>query len=269
MYEVLASLHARLSYSQGYRAPQIFDEDLHIETSGSRQVINVNDPDLKQETSHSIMTSLDFNKLIGTVSTGLLIEGFYTRLDDPFVNEIGIPDETGKVLYTRKNAENGAVVKGINMELKMKPLHDFSLTSGFTIQSSMYEVPQQFDKKEFFRTPSDYGYLNIDWDFIKNVCLSATGTYTGRMLVPYFGPLTDPDIGELRKSDPFFDLGCKIHYNIKLNGAALQVFTGIKNVFNSFQSDFDSGIDRDPAYMYGPVSPRTIYFGIKIGNNIK
>ncbi|MCE5347903.1 MAG: TonB-dependent receptor [Bacteroidales bacterium] len=268
MYEVLNSLQARVSYSQGYRAPQIFDEDLHIETSGSRQVINVNDPDLKQETSRSIMGSLDFNKLIGTVSTGLLIEGFYTRLEDPFVNEIGIPDENGKVLYTRMNAEDGAVVKGINVELKLKPLQDFSLTSGFTVQSSMYDAEQQFNKKDFFRTPSDYGYFNIDWDFVKNICISATGTYTGKMLVPYFGPLTDPDIGELRKSDPFFDLGSKIHYNIKLNGATLQLFAGIKNIFNSFQSDFDSGIDRDPAYIYGPVSPRTIYFGIKIGNKI-
>ena len=268
MYELLPSLQARLSYSQGYRAPQIFDEDLHIETSGSRQVINVNDPDLKHETSHSIMTSLDFNKLIGTVSTGLLIEGFYTRLNDPFVNEIGVPDEEGKVIYTRKNAEDGAVVKGVNIELKAKPLREFSFTSGFTIQSSKYDIEQEFDTRDFFRTPSDYGYFNLDWDFIKNICLSVTGTYTGKMLVPYFGPLTDPDIGELRKSDPFFDLGSKIHYNIKLNGLTLQVFSGIKNIFNSFQSDFDSGIERDPAYMYGPVSPRTIYFGIKIGNKI-
>jgi len=69
MYEVLPSLQARISHSQGYRAPQIFDEDLHIETSGSRRVINVNDPDLKQESRHTIMTSLDFYKLVGTVST--------------------------------------------------------------------------------------------------------------------------------------------------------------------------------------------------------
>ncbi len=268
MYELFPSLQTRLSYSQGYRAPQIFDEDLHIETSGSRQVINVNDPDLKHETSHSIMTSLDFNKQIGNVSTGLLIEGFYTRLNDPFVNEIGVPDEEGKVLYTRMNAEDGAVVKGVNIEFKIKPLKEFSFTSGFTLQSSKYDIEQEFDTRDFFRTPSDYGYFNLDWDFIKNICLSVTGTYTGKMLVPYFGPLTNPDIGELRKSDPFFDLGSKIHYNIKLNGLTLQVFSGIKNIFNSFQSDFDSGIERDPAYMYGPVSPRTIYFGIKIGNKI-
>jgi len=269
MYEVLPSLQARISYSQGYRAPQIFDEDLHIETSGSRRVINVNDPDLKQETSHSIMTSLDFNKLVGTVSTGLLIEGFYTRLNDPFVNEIGIPDEDGRVLYTRKNSEDGAVVKGINIELKIKPLREFSLTSGFTFQSARYDIEQEFKTRDFFRTPSDYGYFNIDWDFIENMCLSATGTYTGKMLVPYFGPQTDPDTGELRESDPFFDLGSRIHYNIKLNGATIQFFTGIKNIFNSYQSDFDSGINRDPSYMYGPTTPRMVYFGIKIGNNIE
>jgi len=268
MYELFPSVQTRLSYSQGYRAPQIYDEDLHIETSGSRQVIQVNDPDLKQETSHSIMASADLNKLIGTVSTGLLIEGFYTRLNDPFVNEIGTPDEEGKVLYTRTNAEDGAVVKGVNMELKLKPLRVFSLTSGFTIQTSKYDVEQEFNTREFFRTPSDYGYFNMDWDFVRDICFSLTGTYTGRMLVPYFGPDTDSDTGELRESDPFFDLGSRIHYNINLSGATLQIYTGIKNIFNSYQSDFDSGIDRDPSYIYGPVSPRTVYFGIKIGNKL-
>ena len=268
MYEVLSSLQARVSYSQGYRAPQIFDEDLHIETSGARQVINVNDPNLQQETSHSIMSSLDFNGLIGTVTTGMLIEGFYTKLKAPFVNEIGLPDENGKVLYTRKNAEEGAVVKGINIELKLKPLKDFILTSGFTVQSSMYDVKQQFDKRRFFRTPSNYGYINMDWELMPNVSFSATGTYTGKMLIPYFGPLSDPDVGELRESGSFIDLGSKLQYTIKINGADLRIYTGIKNMFNSYQSDFDIGINRDPSYIYGPINPRTIYFGVSIGNRL-
>jgi outer membrane receptor for ferrienterochelin and colicins len=268
MYEAFSSVQTRISYSQGYRAPQIYDEDLHIETSGIRQVITVNDPGLKQETSNSIMASLDINRFIGNTSAGLLIEGFYTRLQDPFVNDIGLPDEYGKVIYTRKNAEGGAVVKGVNIELKFKPLSDFLVTSGFTLQSSRYDDTQEFNSREFFRTPSDYGYFNLDWDFVRNICFSATGIYTGRMLVPYFGPLTDPDNGELRRSDPFFDLGGRISYNIKINGATLQFYTGMKNIFNSYQSDFDSGINRDPAYIYGPVSPRTVYFGIKIGNKL-
>lgn len=266
MQELSSSLQARASYSQGYRAPQIFDEDLHIETSGSRQVINVNDPNLKQESSHSIMLSLDFNKQIGKVYTGLLVEGFHTRLDNPFVNEIGTPDENGTVLYTRKNAEDGAAVQGVNIELKLKPMAGFSLTSGFTVQTSKYDNPQEFNERRFFRTPDNYGFFSLDWDFVKNVCLSATGNYTGKMLVPYFGPMTDPAVGELRQSDPFFDLGTKLSYTVKLNGAKVQFMAGIKNIFNAYQGDFDSGADRDPAYMYGPTQPRTIYFGIKVGN---
>jgi outer membrane receptor for ferrienterochelin and colicins len=214
------------------------------------------------------MASLDYNKLIGTVSTGLLIEGFHTRLDNPFLNKIGVPDENGKVIYTRMNAGEGAVVKGVNIELKMKPLKEFSFISGFTIQSSKFDVEHEFETRDFFRTPSDYGYFNVDWDFVKSMCFSVTGTYTGKMLLPYFGPDADPDTGELRESDRFFDLGSKVHYNIKINGATLQLFTGIKNIFNSYQEDFDMGINRDPAYVYGPVSPRTIYFGIRLGNNL-
>jgi outer membrane receptor for ferrienterochelin and colicins len=266
MYELWQPLQFRASYSQGYRAPQIFDEDLHIETSGSRQVINENDSDLKQETSHSVMASFDFNKLLGTTYTGFLIEGFYTRLANPFVNEIGEPDEEGTVIYTRKNAEDGATVMGFNMEFKLKPLKDFTFSSGLTLQSSKYDVVQEFNEKKFFRSPDSYGFFTIDWDFMKNTCLNLTGNYTGKMLVPYFGTETNPEIGELRESDPFFDLGIKLHYNMKLNGATLQWFGGVKNVFDAYQSDFDSGIDRDPAYIYGPGSPRSVYFGIRIGN---
>ncbi len=266
LYELWKPLQFRISYSQGYRAPQIFDEDLHIETSGSRQVINRNDPDLKQETSRSITASLDFNGLIESVYTGFLAEAFHTRLVNPFVNEIGTPDADGTVIYTRKNAEDGATVQGINMELKIRPVKVFSLTSGFTLQSSTYDIPQEFDEKRFFRTPDRYGYFAMDWDFAKNLCLSATGNYTGTMLVPYFGPEADPDAGELRNTKTFYDLGIKFSYTIKLNGASLQWSAGIKNILNAYQRDFDTGIDRDPAYMYGPVAPRTIYIGIKLGN---
>src|SRR6056297_155867 len=266
-YDIFNYLQARVSYSQGYRAPQIFDEDLHIETSGSRKVLHVNDVDLIQETSHSYMASLDYNKLIEQTSVGFLVEGFYTQLNDAFVQEYGSPDENGVVTYTRINADGGAVVKGVNMELNIIPSENFTLTGGFTIQNSMYEEEQEFDKKEFFRTPNHYGYTTLDWDFIKGFCFSATGNYTGSMLIPYFGPtLVNPEEGELRETDPFYDLGAKLSYQYRLNGASMQFFVAIKNMFNSYQSDFDTTEQRDPGYIYGPGQPRTIYFGIKIGN---
>jgi outer membrane receptor for ferrienterochelin and colicins len=266
-YDIKYWLQARLSFSQGYRAPQIFDEDLHIETSGSRKVIHKNSPDLKQETSNSFMGSVDFNKQLGKTYLGILIEGFYTKLKNPFVMEYGTPDEDGTVIYTRVNAEDGARVTGMNIELNFIPTNNITLKAGYTIQSSKYEAPQEFDETSFFRTPSNYGYLTFDWKLLKNLAVSSTGNYTGKMLVPYFGPeIPNPEDGELRTSGNFFDIGLKARYNIKVNGATLQLFGGIKNMFNSYQSDFDKGIDRDPGYIYGPGEPRSIYFGIKIGN---
>lgn len=267
MYDIFNELQARVTYSQGYRAPQIFDEDLHIETSGLRQVTHENDPDLKQETSNSYMASFDFNKLLGTVYTGFLVEGFYTKLDDAFANELGEPNEDGEVVYTRINS-SGATVQGVNMELRLKPLKNFEFTSGLTLQTSEYEEVQDWGDKKFLRTPNQYGFLAIDWDFHKGFCLSTTGNYTGAMKVLYEGVEDKPglDNNGLVESDSFFDLGAKLSYTVKLNGASVQFLGGIKNIFNSYQSDFDSGIERDPAYIYGPLSPRTIYFGMKFGN---
>ncbi len=269
LYDVQNYLQARVSYSQGYRAPQIFDEDLHIETSGSRKVIHRNDPNLSQETSHSYMASLDFNKQIGSIYLGFLAEGFYTKLQNPFVNEYSSSNQDGTVIYTRTNSEKGAVIKGINLELNVVPNLDFSFNSGFTLQTSEYEEQQEFNETKFFRTPDSYGYFTIDWKPINKFGISATGNYTGKMLVPYFGmQIANPDDGELRESNSFFDLGMKVRYNVKLNGASIQFYTGVKNIFNSYQNDFDSGIDRDPGYVYGPMLPRTVYLGFKVGNMI-
>ena len=266
MYNRSEQMKFRISYSQGYRAPQIFDEDLHIHTSGSRRILHVNDPNLKQETSNSIMVSSDMNRTIGRVKAMLLIEGFYTRLKNSFYKSIGTPDSSGTVVYTRTNASQGAHVAGVNIELRLIPSRKVSIISGFTIQQSRYEAPQDFNERDFFRTPSTYGFLIADVFLVKNITISATGNYTGKMLIPYFGPLTDPDIGELRLSQHFFDLGLKVGYTYKINGISMNVSAGIKNMLNAYQRDFDSGIGRDPAYVYGPVLPRMIFVGVKIGN---
>lgn len=269
LYLFSNELQARLNYSNGYRAPQVFDEDLHIETSGARQVIHVNADDLKQENSHTYMTSFDLNKIWEDIALSLTMEGFYTRLLDPFVNEIGETNDEGVVVYTRTNAESGATVKGLNMEFFLQTRQNIAIQSGFTLQSSAYDEVQKFNETKFFRTPDSYGYFSLNWDILKDLSIVTTGTYTGKMLVPYFGnTLVDPEEGELRISPTFFDIGAKISYTVQLNGSDLQIYSGIKNILNSFQSDYDLGIDRDPAYIYGPIMPRTLYFGLNIGNNL-
>jgi outer membrane receptor for ferrienterochelin and colicins len=70
----------------------------------------------------------------------------------------------------------------------------------------------------------------------------------------------------LNKSDAFFDAGIKVRYTIPMDDSGLQLYGGVKNIFNSYQDDFDTGEDRDPGYVYGPLSPRTFYVGVKLGN---
>ena len=268
MYNISDHLQFRTGFARGFRAPQIFDEDLHIETSGSRKVIHENDPNLKQESSNSFTASFDYTNHFNRWQFQFLAEGFYTKLMDPFVTEYGTPDEDGVVIYTRTNSEKGAIVKGINMELNASPSARFQIQSGFTIQSSKFEEQQEFDEMKFFRSPDSYGYMSMNYSpgFLFNIAV--TGNYSGPMLVPYFGPdLSVPENGELRETGSFFDAGFKMSYDIKLTDVMkMEISGGVKNIFNSYQSDFDTGIDRDPAYIYGPISPRTIYFGVKIGN---
>lgn len=284
-YDIADFLQARASYSQGYRAPQIFDEDLHIETSGAKQIIHKNDPNLKQETSYSWMGSLDFNKRIGSTFVNFLIEGFYTKLDDAFANEIGDP-VNGVVTFTRVNAAKGADIKGVNMELNIIPSENFSFQGGFTLQKSAYKEAQDYENTNFLRTPDTYGYFSINTTPAHDFGIALTGTYTGQMDVPYEGGLAFRNAAEktlfeshqdadgeggwvVRKSDTFFDLGLKLHYDLHVGSSKLRLFTGMKNIFNSYQDDFDSGVNRDPAYIYGPMNPRTVYFGITLGNNLK
>ena len=86
MYNISEHLQFRFGFARGFRAPQIFDEDLHIETSGSRKVIHVNDEDLKQESSNSYNASFDYTNHFDRWQIQFLVEGFYTQLIDPFAN---------------------------------------------------------------------------------------------------------------------------------------------------------------------------------------
>ena len=276
LWDVIPSLQWRVSYSQGYRAPQVFDEDLHIETSGSRKVIHENAPDLKQETSHSYMTSFDFNRKFGAWSVGLLLEGFYTNLNNAFAQSPERDEISGVTTYIRNNAENGAEVKGVNMELTATPNKKIFLRAGYTSQSSRYGDAVELGESDFLRTPNDYGFFSMDYNIAGKLTLVASGTYTGKMKIAYYGSefkpgdvvvsLPDEDAGVIRTTPTFFDLGFKAEYDLKIAALPIKAFVGIKNVFNSYQNDFDSGINRDPAYVYGPTNPRTVYAGIKLSN---
>ena len=57
----------------------------------------------------------------------------------------------------------------------------------------------------------------------------------------------------------------RIRLDFKLyKSFSLQLNAGVQNILNSFQTDFDSGADRDSGYMYGPTLPRAFFIGVKL-----
>lgn len=270
-YAPLEFMTLRGSFSSGFRAPQVFDEDLHIEQLDGKVRYIIQDPNLKPEKSYSYSASVDLYKTFDHISTNLLIEGFYTDLRDVFVNNPKGEDAHGNYILERTNG-SGAEVKGVNLEAKLAHGNNLQVQMGLTLQKSEYkELPEKWDddiapRLRFLRTPNQYGYLTVDYSPIKKFDISLSGTYTGSMIVPHKGG-KDSYIAksEEKETDPFFDLGFKLGYEINVfDQIRLKFDAGIKNMFNSYQNDFDKGVKRDATYIYGPALPRTYFAGIKL-----
>ena len=260
----------RLSYSTGFRAPQAFDEDFHVAVVGGERVVTVLAENLKEESSHSVSLSSDLYFNIGNVQTNVLVEGFYTTLDDVFALRTIGQDALGNEVLERYNG-SAATVFGGNLEMRAVFSSHFSLQGGMTLQRSRYKQAEQWSdnpnvpaSKEMFRTPDAYGYFTLNYNPIKPLTLGLTGTFTGPMLMQHYeGSGTDIDVAERTKT--FADVGFKAAYDFKLfDYATLQLNAGVHNIFNSFQDDFDKGELRDSGYMYGPMLPRSAYIGVKI-----
>ena len=271
LFEFTEEFQTRITYAAGYRAPQAFDEDLHVASVGGEAMFIKLAEGLKPENSNSFSASIDLYPSFGTFQSNILLEAFYTKLDDVFIlEEIGL-NSNGDKIIERKNGD-GAEVYGLNMEIKVVPVSDINLQMGFTIQKSLYRSPRKWSDdpsvefiKRMPRTPDNYGYFTLNYNITSDFSLNFSGIYTGSMLVPHYAGFIARD--KMEENSEFFELNFKASYIIKMSGLlSLQLNAGMQNIFNSYQSDFDSGIMRDSGYIYGPTRPRTLFVGFKIFN---
>ena len=265
-YNPTENINFRASYSYGFRAPQAFDEDLHIDNvGGTVSMIRLAD-DLSVEKSQSVSISADLYHNWGEWQGNFLIEGFYTDLGDVFaLKEIGFED--GILIKERYN-EAGARVIGGNLEGKIAYRNIFQLQLGLTAQNSKYKEARSWSDdveatRNMFRTPDFHGYFTASYNPVKKLTLALSGTYTGSMLIEHHAGMIDRNMTV--QTSPFWDMGLKAAYDFRIyKSFNLQVNAGVQNILNSFQKDFDSGADRDSGYMYGPTLPRCFYFGVKL-----
>lgn len=267
LYNIKKNLQWRISYAKGFRAPQVFSEDIHARIAAGDVSLIVLSDDLKSESSHSFLTSLDWSHAHDGHEAAATFEAFYTRLENPFILE-----QIGDRLWEKRNGRS-ANVYGINLEGKFSPNEKWQFQGGATFQKALYEEAVNWSEnltntnKNFFRSPNIYGNMIATYAPVKRFQNNLTLVYTGSMYLPHFAGYTAND--ELVKSKGFLEINWKTAYTFTLKEQFnLQVSGGVQNIINSYQKDFDMSVNRDANYIYGPSRPRTIFIGLKIGTNL-
>jgi outer membrane receptor for ferrienterochelin and colicins len=274
LYKLHRDWQLRGTYGRGFRAPQAFNEDLHISSVGGEPQFVLLSEGLTNETSDAYTLSLDYSHLFGRWQTKLAIDGFYNRLNNPFtLVSTGAILPNGSIVEEVRNG-NGAYVAGLNFEASASPSAHWYFQIGGTVQEARYledqiifegEEGTEVAIDEFIRNPNLYGFISSTYRSDHDWKVDVTGTYTGSMIVPRVVGAN----GEISliDSETFLDLNVKWSYQWKLsNDFSLQFMTGVQNILDSFQSEFDQGPMRDADFVYGPLRPRTFFIGVKLGN---
>jgi len=269
LYKTKKRLQLRGTFGTGFRAPQSFDSDMHIAFAGggvSRIFLSDN---LKEERSTSYSLSANYDKVAEHWIAGFTAEAFYTHLADAFyLHPLGA-DQFGETFEKRNGS--GSTVQGITLELRANLNKKIQLESGFTVQKSLFEEAVEniegLEKSNIFlRTPNEYGYATLTW--IPNSRWSSTlnSVYTGQMLMTHFAGAPEQEEDAYFTSASFNNLSIRISHNRTWDNAKMRIefFGGLKNMTNDYQSNFDSGKNRDSNFIYGPSSPRSFYLGIKL-----
>ena len=269
LYKASDNLQFRLGYGTGFRAPQALDTDLHIAFAGggiSRVILS---NDLKEESSESLNFSVNYDKAKENWIAGFTLDLFYNQLQNAFIIQPIGQDEFGEV-FEKQNGQ-GALIQGINLEARANFNRVIQLEGGYTIQSSKFDNAVEYIEgispiREFIRTPNNYGYAILNYTK-NNISSTLNYLYTGGMKIPHFAGSPNQSVNEIVNTDSFSELSFKLNYTIPGEMISMDLFAGIKNIFNQYQSDFDIGKNRDSNYIYGPAQPRTTYFGVKLSFN--
>jgi len=260
-YTLIDALNLRAAYTTGFKAPQTFDEDLHIESLGGDQRVVRNADNLKMERIHSFTASLDYEGVIGSFQLLAGVTGFYSELQDAY-SEVELDNSNSDLILWQRINSDGGRVYGIETDFGFKPTLSSELRLGITYNKANYLTAQEIfsgvSSDKFLRSPNLHGYFRASWDLTKDLNLFSSVVYTGTMYVPNESTETI-----VKTSNTFYDIDAGSSYEFALTGSLnAKISGGVKNLINAYQKDLPSGADRDPAYVYGPQLPRRVYLGV-------
>ncbi|MEL6182861.1 MAG: TonB-dependent receptor, partial [Myxococcota bacterium] len=228
MFTPLSIVRLRTSLSAGFRAPQAFDEDLHIEVVGGAARVITNAPGLEVERSWSAaqQVALELDLADGwNVRSG--VNGFATLLQDAFVTNERDDPTTPEEEVVREN-RGTTTVWGAEIEAGASYRNIWSMRLGWTMEYAANDEPDEdFGQRRLFRTPLHYGYLETQALLADRLQFQAGLDITGPMLVPHYDAEGDP-FDEVERSPWFFDLSFNLSTQfVGDDGVFLEPFVGM------------------------------------------
>jgi outer membrane receptor for ferrienterochelin and colicins len=265
MYKVIPEFALRASVGTGFRVPYGFSEDLHL-CSGSPRI---NKPTgLRSEKSISANLGADYD----TDRLGINLSFFRTNIKD-MVGFRDAGEESKRLGYSYEWANMGrAHTQGIELGSEFLIVESIYTDLNLTYTDARYEQAREdwanhpthgdeyaADSKQISRIPDitlgiKLGYSPGDWSFV------AGADYSGRMYIDY---CKDEQATEaesyIRHTDPFFTLNARI--SKAFADQTLTIFVGGKNLNDYVQPERHTD---DAAFIYAPLTGRTIYGGMKL-----
>ncbi len=264
-FDICSGFKLRGAYTTGFKPPQTYDEDLHLcGIEGDQRIIR-NATDLNEEKSYTISTGAEYLGYFKSVATMISLTLFKTRINDSFTEQF--VSKQGSVERWERVNSDGAEAKGVELDIGIRPFTGTEIRGGFAYIKGRFDSPHEdFGTKKFLRTPDLTGNIRFNVSPVERIDMFIAGNYIGKAYVPHEVVVTGEEEPELRleESDSFFQMDFGLIYSLPLNnGLHTKINVGVKNITNAYQDNLDRGADRDPAYVYGPSRPRTVYFGLE------
>src|SRR5688572_29461829 len=257
------NLDFRVSVARGFRAPQVFDEDLHLSSVAAEARIIEVSPTLTEERSTNLMAGVEWKPEAWHGQALVEFNAFHTRLTDLF--HVGAADDpaTSQVEFAKTNF-GGARVYGFEVNLGWGIEDRLIFQGGIVEQRARFdEAEPDFGSRDFFRAPQRYGNFTASWKHPATGDLFVGLRFTGSMVAPHYaGYIAE---ARLEQTPIYATVDASFSRPVFADGDRQLVLsvTG-RNLTNAFQRDVDQGMLRDSAYVYGPRFPRSVAVGLRV-----
>lgn len=253
------SLVLRGSIATGFRAPEIFDEDFHIEILEDPTRVR-NAGDLREERSTSYAAGFIWMPNAPDNRWQFDVEFYHTDIRNTFqVSDVVFTDVAGNAFKLRENAGR-AYVQGFEANALYRINSYWTVQGGVTLASAQFKeaveiLDDQFERR-FIESPRWSGVAQLNYRNAELFDWFLGVVYTGPMIaVNQEEEFINRDTGHFFVVDTSFSRS----WSLGNRRTELNLTAGVRNLFDERQTDLPTGPERDAGYFYGPRFPRSFF----------